>query len=285
MIRFGITDTHVHLWDIRRLRYPWLDGIPYLNRSFLLPDYNAACGQVKVESMVFMQCECLATQSREEVAWVTDLARGDRRLRGIVAFAPLEKGEGARAEVEELSRNPLVKGIRRIVQSESDPEFCVRPEFVAGVKLLADYGLVFDICISHVQLASAVRLAGKCPGVRMILDHIGKPDIRGGKREPWMTELKEIASLQNVWCKVSSIATEADQERWTPEELRPYVERVFECFGFARTVFAGDWPVSSLAAYYPVAAETLERLLPGASETELRRLFRDNGRELYGVGP
>ena len=46
MIRFPITDTHVHLWDVTRLRYPWLDGVPYLNRSFLLHDYNAACGPV-----------------------------------------------------------------------------------------------------------------------------------------------------------------------------------------------------------------------------------------------
>lgn len=283
MIRFGITDTHVHLWDISRLSYPWLDGIPYLNRSFLLSDYNAACGPVKVESVVFMQCDCVSSQSRDEVAWVTELARADRRLQGIVAFAPLERGEAARADVEALSRNPLVKGIRRLIQAEADPEFCVRPDFVAGVKLLADYGLPFDICITHTQMRAAISLARKCPQVRMILDHIGKPDIRGRRREPWMAELGELASLPNVWCKVSSLATEADQERWTPEDLRPYVERVFECFGFERTVFAGDWPVSSLAAHYPACVETLERLLPGATEEELRRLFRENGRQFYRI--
>jgi L-fuconolactonase len=283
MIRFGITDTHVHLWDIGRLRYPWLDGVPYLDRSFLLGDYNAACGPVKVETMVFMQCECLPEQSREEVDWVTELARTDRRLRGIVAFAPLERGEAARPEVEALAKNGLVKGIRRIVQAEGDPEFCLRPAFVAGVELLADYGLAFDLGISRAQLGAAVRLAGLCPSVRMILDHIGNPDIKGGEREPWMTEIQALARQPNVWCKVSSLATGADRERWTDDDLRPYVDRVFECFGFERTVFAGDWPVSSLAAHFPVCVRTLERLLPGASDVELRKLFRDNGRSFYGV--
>jgi L-fuconolactonase len=283
MVRFPITDTHVHLWDIRRLSYPWLDGVPYLNRSFLLHDYNAACGPVKVETIVFMQCECEPAQSRLEVAWVTELARADRRIKGIVAFAPLEKGEGARAEVEALAKNPLVKGIRRIIQFESDPEFCLKPDFIQGVKLLADYGLAFDICISHTQMASAGKLVERCPAVRMIVDHIGKPDIKNRVREPWMKEMGRLAALPNLWCKVSSIATEADQERWTPEDLRPYVDRVFECFGFDRTVFAGDWPVSSLAANYPVCVETLQTLLPRAGEPELRKLFRDNGRAFYGV--
>jgi L-fuconolactonase len=283
MVRFGITDTHVHLWDIGRLRYPWLVGVPYLNRSFLLADYNAACGAVKVETMVFMQCECDPAQSWDEVAWVTELARVDGRLRGIVARAPLEKGEAARADVELLARNKLVKGVRRIIQFESDPEFCLRPDFVAGVNMLADYGLVFDICISHVQLANVLRFVEKCPRVRMILDHIGKPDIKAGVREPWMTGIKALAGFPNVWCKVSSLATEADPEHWKAEDLRPYVDRVFECFGFDRTVFAGDWPVSSLAAHYPVCVETLERLLPGVDEPRLRKVFRENGRTFYGV--
>lgn len=283
MLRFGITDTHVHLWDITRLDYPWLKDVPYLNRTFLLPDFNAACGPVKVETLVFMQAEVAPSQYREEVEWVSSLARADRRLRGIVAWAPLEKGEAARSEVERLAGNTLVKGIRRIIQFEPDPMFCLRPEFIAGVRLLADYGLVFDICISHVHLAATLRLVEKCPEVRMILDHIGKPDIRGGRREPWATELKELSRFPNVWCKVSSVATEADHERWTPGNLAPYVDAVFECFGFDRTVFGGDWPVSTQAAAYPLAVQTLLDLLPGATEGQLTALFRDNGKNLYGV--
>jgi L-fuconolactonase len=221
MVRFGITDTHVHLWDLTRLRYTWLDGIPYLNRSLGIADFNAACGPVKVETMVFMQCECEKSQSREEVAWVTELAQADRRLRGIVAFAPLEKGEAARGEVEALARNELVKGLRRIIQFEKDPEFCLRPDFIAGVNLLADYDLVFDLCISHAQLPVAIRFVEQCPRVRMILDHIAKPDIKARLQEPWKTHLRALARFPNLWCKVSSLATEADQERWTIDDLRP----------------------------------------------------------------
>ena len=48
MLDFPIIDTHLHLWDISRLRYPWLNDIPRLNRSFFLDDYREACGGMDV---------------------------------------------------------------------------------------------------------------------------------------------------------------------------------------------------------------------------------------------
>ncbi|MDR2402974.1 MAG: amidohydrolase, partial [Spirochaetaceae bacterium] len=92
MIDFGIVDAHVHIWDTGKLRYPWLDDVPFLNRTFTLAEYRTACGTVPVDKMVFLQCECDPAQHLEELAWVTGQAETDPRLRGIVPWAPLEKG-------------------------------------------------------------------------------------------------------------------------------------------------------------------------------------------------
>jgi L-fuconolactonase len=276
MTNSPIVDTHVHFWDIHHLRYPWLGDVPSLNRTFLPADYDSACHPVAVDKMVFVQCECDPAQYLDEVAWVSELAGHDPRIQGMVPWAPLEKGLAVLPELERLAKNPLIRGIRRIIQFESDPGFCLRPDFIAGVKLLPRFGWTFDICISHVQLANTIRFVEQCPDVRFVLDHIGKPDIKGGKFEPWAGELGELAKFRNVHCKVSSLATEADHANWTLDDLRPYVDRVFECFGFERTMFAGDWPVSGQAATYPRCVETLQQLTAGASETDLRRLFRDN---------
>src|SRR5215471_4453583 len=107
MIDIPIVDTHLHLWDPRRFRYPWLDTIPRLNRPYLPEDYARACGPVTVEKMVFLQCECEPAQYKQEAQWVTDLARRDPRIQGLVSWAPLEKGEAVRAELAELSQNKL----------------------------------------------------------------------------------------------------------------------------------------------------------------------------------
>ncbi|MEI7566605.1 MAG: amidohydrolase family protein, partial [Opitutaceae bacterium] len=124
MPNYPIIDTHLHVWDLQRLRYPWLSSVPALNRNHLLADYRTACGAVAVAKMVFVQCECDPTQAAAEAAWVTELAQTEPRLQGIVAWAPLELGEAAAADLGRLAANPLIKGIRRIIQFEADPAFC-----------------------------------------------------------------------------------------------------------------------------------------------------------------
>lgn len=283
MIQFPIVDPHVHIWDVKKLKYPWLEGIPFLNKTFLLEDYNQACGPLNVEKMVFMQCECEPSRYMEEVQWISELARQDPRIQGIVSFAPLEKGDAVRPELEELKRNPLVKGIRRLIQSEEDLAFCLHPDFIAGVNMLPEFGFTFDICIDERHTLNTIKFVEQCPNVRFMLDHIGKPNIKEKRLDPWREEIKQLSDFSNVYCKVSSLATEADHQKWSIENLRPFVDHIFDCFGFNRTVFASDWPVSSQAASLPLCIETLEKLVEGIPESQLKQLFYSNAIQFYNL--
>lgn len=282
---FPIVDTHLHIWDPHpeRIRYPWLNNVPKLNRPHLIEDYRKACGPVQVAKMVFVQCECDPAQAHEEAAWVSAVAKREPGIRGIVAWAPLERGDEAIADIAKLAENPLVKGIRRIIQFEPDMEFCLRPGFVRGVQLLHGYGLSFDLCINHRQLANTIKLVRQCPDVSFVLDHIGKPDIKAGKLDPWRAELRELAQMENVWCKLSGLATEADWEKWTTADVRPYIEHVVECFGFGRVMFGGDWPVSTQATDYPRWVATVDEVLRGCSREELQKLYVTNAEAFYRV--
>jgi L-fuconolactonase len=283
MPSFPIVDTHLHIWDLGRLRYPWLPNVPKINRNHLIEEYRRACGPVAVAKMVFVQCECDPVQFQEEADWVAEVARGDPRIRGIVPWAPLEKGDAAEAALARLASNPLVKGIRRIIQFESDPGFCLGPGFIRGVQLLPRHGLSFDICINHLQLANTLKLVRQCPNVSFILDHIGKPDIKGRVLDPWRAELRELASHPNVSCKLSGLANEADMEKWTDADLRPYIDHVLDCFGFDRTIFGGDWPVATLATDYPRWVRTVDGALAGCSADELHRLYVRNAEAFYRI--
>jgi len=282
MLNFPIIDTHLHLWDPSLFRYAWLDEIPRLNRAHLLADYDRDRGQVEVESMVFLQCEAEFTQNQQEVAWVSGFAREDSRIGAIVSWAPLEQGERARTEIEQLADNRLVRGIRRIIQFEPDPAFCLQPEFIAGVQILADFDLHFEICLKgNEQFRNAITLVEKCPQVRFLLDHIGKPFIDEGTLEPWKSLLAQLSALPNTWCKMSGLVTEADHETWTQTQLQPYIDSVMESFGWERTMFGGDWPVVRLASEYPRWVDTLTAALSGAAEDDLRKVFRDNAVAFY----
>ena len=284
MIDFPVIDTHLHLWDPSHLRYAWLDDNALLNKPYLPENYRAACGPVPVEQMVFLQCECDFSQFMDEANWVTSLAKTDPRITGIVPWAPLEKGEAARADLEKLASNPLIKGIRRIIQFEPDQEFCLRPDFVRGVQLLPDYDLHFEICISHGQMANTIKMVKQCPDVQFILDHIGKPDIKNHLFEPWKENLRSLAAFPNVSCKMSGLVVEADMMNWTMEDLKPYIAHVLDCFGFGRVMFGGDWPVVLQASVYPRWVDALLWAVAGSSEAELHKLFHDNAASFYRLG-
>ena len=182
-----------------------------------------------------------------------------------------------------LAENSKVKGVRRLIQSEPDLDFCLRPDFVRGVQSLPRYGLSFDLCVTHLQLANTIALVRQCPKVRFVLDHIAKPDIKKGLLDPWRAELRELSRLENVWCKMSGLATEADHSGWKPGDLRPFIDHVMDCFGVDRVMFGGDWPVSTLATDYPRWVKTVDDALNGCSADELHRVYVRNAEAFYRI--
>src|SRR5436190_1579298 len=104
----------------------------------------------------------------------------------------------------------------------------------------AEFGLDFDICCYHPQMGPTTEMIRRTPGTQFVLDHIGKPDIKNHLRDPWWQQIKEMAALPNVFCKVSGVVTEADHKNWTLDDIRPYVERVLEVFPEDRVMYGGD---------------------------------------------
>lgn len=283
MATIPLIDAHLHLWDPRRFNYPWLREFPRLHRPYLLEDYLDSDNDFTIQGMVFVQCECDPLQARLETDWVLALACKEPRLRAVVAWAPVETGERVRENIESLVGSPLVKGVRRIIQYESDPEFCLHPSFIQGVRLISEYNLSFDICVNHTQLENVIRLVASCPDVRFVLDHIGKPGIRHGALEPWKTNIGRLAQFPNLWCKISGLVAEADCDHWKEADLRPYIDHVVECFGFDRMLYGSDWPVVLLASELPRWVTCLNQSVEQCSVDEKRKLFHDNAVAFYRI--
>lgn len=281
MTRPPIVDSHVHFWDPSRLEYPWLASVESLRRAFLPADLDQARGDVHLDAMVFVECDAAAAAAAAEVDFVEELAEDEPRIQAIVAHAPLELGDAVRPVLSGLRDRPLVKGVRRLLQDEPDPLFCLEERFVAGVLSLPEFGLTMDLCIRHPQLRAVTELARVCEDVTFVLDHAGKPAIAGRVEQPWRDQLRELARLDNVHCKLSGMVTEASHEAWTLDDLRPYVEHVIDCFGFERVLYGGDWPVVELAGGYRRWFDALSELVSACSPDEQARLFGGNARAFY----
>jgi L-fuconolactonase len=216
------------------------------------------------------------------VEWISTLASNEPRLKGIVAHAPLELGKSVRKDLESLAQNPLVKGIRRNLQGEND-DFINQSAFIEGIHLLEEFDFTFDLCVRASQLPTVRELVRRAPGVTFVLDHFGKPDVRGGDFASWSRALRSLADCPNIACKISGLTTEANWADWRTADLQPYFEYAFACFGMNRVIFGSDWPVSTLATTYERWIETVVELIPHANERELMQLFQTNAERIYRV--
>jgi L-fuconolactonase len=281
MIDYPIVDSHVHLCDPERFGYSWTRNAPSLNRTVLPDDLTRAARPVTIDQFVFVEVDVDFPQHLDEAAWVSELSHSNPRLAGMVAALPLERGKAIEPELEQLLQHKILRAIRRLIQTQPDPEFCIRPDFIAGLKLLPQHDLAFDICILHHQMPNVLRMVRQCPEVRFVLDHIGKPGIKAGLFDPWRQQLKELAAMPNVVCKISGVTTEADHENWTREQLKPYIEHTIETFGFDRVMYGGDWHVSELAGTYPEWVDIVAWVVEACTPEEKRKLFRDNAIRTY----
>ena len=281
MLEFPIVDAHVHLLDQGRFGYGWAAGAPALARDFHADDLARAAKPYEIEGFVFVEVDVDAPGHIDEAEWVDGLAQADPRVKGAVVALPLERGAAVEEEMARVAALKTTRGVRRLIQKESDPEFALRPAFLEGVRLLPKYGLSFDICVYHPQMGQALELVRRCPEVSFVLDHGGKPGVKDGLEEPWKSEIAELAKLPNVVCKVSGLVTEADPRAWTPAQLKPYVAWICDRFGVERVLYGGDWPVATLAADYVQWLTTLELAVADFTEGERRNLFRDNAIRVY----
>ncbi|MCM8730274.1 amidohydrolase family protein [Hephaestia sp. GCM10023244] len=278
----NIVDTHAHFWDVERIDYPWIEAGSPFDRSFSLEDYQRASAAVPIERMVFVECDAHPRCSVVEAEWVTGLAKADPRIQAIVARVPLLADDAA-ARLEAVAAMPLVRGVRDNIQGQA-PGFALHDSFVRGVRDVARCGLHFELCLKHHQLDETIELVRRCPEVRFVLDHCAKPDIATGLREPWRSQITEMAGLPNIVCKISGLVTEADWTRWEPEEVLWYARAAAEAFGPERIMFGSDWPVNEVAGGYERWFQLAKDLASAWDQRDRDRFFRGNAERIYRLG-
>ncbi|MEO0056093.1 MAG: hypothetical protein RLZZ50_2040, partial [Verrucomicrobiota bacterium] len=177
--------------------------------------------------------------------------------------------------------NAKLRGLRHVLQGETDDAYMLRPDFERGVRALTRRGLAYDVLIFERHLPNAVIFADRHPDATLIVDHVAKPRIAAGELEPWAKNIRELARRPHVACKLSGMVTEANVRTWTPESLRPYFEVVLEAFGPGRILFGTDWPVCLAACGYARWKATVEAWIAPLSPSERAAILGDNAVRLY----
>jgi L-fuconolactonase len=269
-------DAHHHLWHFTPEEFGWLEGpLAPLRRDFLPADLVPTLASAGIDGAITVQ----ARQTLEETRWLLHLAAETPAIKAVVGWAPLIDPNLDQI-LAEFTPNPLLKGLRHVLQAESDPSFILREDFNAGIRTLTRQHLVYDILIFERHLPQTIQFVDRHPHQPFVLDHIAKPRISAGTLEPWATQIRTLAQRPNVFCKLSGLVTEASPN-WSPADLIPYLETVVEAFTPTRLLAASDWPVLLPACPYADWFTLLRSFFAHYTPTEQAAIFGQNAASVY----
>lgn len=273
-----IIDAHVHFWHYNPVEYEWIDEpLASLRRDFLPEDAAREMRAAGINACVAVQVR----QRAEETRWLLELARRYPFIAGVVGWADLRAAD-LDLQLDRLTTDAKLVGIRHIVQAESD-DFLDDEAFRRGVAVLEHHGLAYDILVYARQLPAAIRFAAALPGTRLVLDHLGKPDIRGGGFDRWRRDLERLVALPNVCAKLSGLVTEADWRHWSVEDLHRYINAALDSFGPDRLMIGSDWPVCTVAASYGAVLDVVRTAMTGLNPDARAAVLGGTARRFWNL--
>jgi predicted TIM-barrel fold metal-dependent hydrolase len=283
--RVPIVDTHQHLWNLKKFRLPWIQKGSTLDRNFLMSDYLKATEGLNVVKTVYMEVDVDPAQQTAEAEYVLDLCRrADNPMAAAVISGRPASDEFA-MYIRRFKDSAYIKGVRQVLHGAGTPPgYCLDKNFIRGVHLLGELGMSYDLCLRPGELLDGAKLVDACPGTRFILDHCGNADVQAKDRSQWEKDMAAVARRKNVVCKVSGIVASARPEKWTADDLAPFIRHTLGAFGPDRVMFGGDWPVCTRAATYKQWVEALKAIVRDRGAAEQRKLFHDNAVAFYGLG-
>jgi L-fuconolactonase len=268
-------DAHHHLWDPAVRDYPWLAGLDAIRRPYTVDDLRRVSG---ADATVLVQTVSAADETEEFL----DLAAASGGLvAGVVGWVDLTDPDVADRLAALRERGPLV-GIRHQAENEPDAGWLLRADVLRGLAAVSAADLAYDLLVNPAQYSSAVEVADRLPGARLVLDHAGKPPIAAGEVDDWAAAITAIARRPNVFCKLSGLVTEAGPA-WTAADLAPYADHVLAAFGPDRVLFGSDWPVCELAATYDEVVTTARTLTAALSDPEREQVFDGTAHRVYAL--
>lgn len=281
-----IIDTHVHVWNLDKADYPWLNGdSSILNRTWTIDQLEEERRQAQITAGVLVQASgnIADTDFMLQTAYETDW------IKGVVCWVPLIDPETTQRLLEErFLKEKYCKGVRHQIHDENDPRWLLQPPVIESLQLLAEHDIPYDIVgILPAHIDAALELIEKVPGLKMVFDHLNWPPIPTKEKFGQWGELMSIAAThKNLYAKISGLCTASGSfGNRTKDDIKPYVEFVLQHFGVDRCFCGGDWPVALLAGSYTSTWETIRSILDDLlTEEEKNKILFNNANKFYQLG-
>ena len=295
-----VIDAHHHFWDLERNYYPWLRDEPLaegrhgdyraIRRDYLPEDFRTDWDGLRVIGSVHVEAH--PSDPVEETRWVSSLADRTGLPTVIVALAWLDQDDVGEV-LAGHAQFERVRGVRAKPAVASHPNEVVPyapgsmsdPAWQQGYAKLEGFGFSFDLQAPFWHLPEARALAERFPGITIILDHTGLPNMRTPEGlAAWRKCMQTLAGAPNTAVKISGLG-EPQLPKWSVRTHREVVLETIDIFGVDRCMFASNYPVDRLYAPYGTIMRGFFAMTGRFSIAERRRMFRENAMRWYRIAP
>lgn len=275
-----IIDSHQHFWKLSRDDYKWLtEDLLELYHDFMPMDLYPILKEQQIDKTIVVQ----AAPTSEETLFLLSLFEEYEWIAGVVGWLDLSE-ESIKQNLEELLKHPGFVGVRPMLQDLDEDDWILRKEVLKNIELLVYHDVPLDLLIKPRHFPYVLELMERFPELRVVVNHIAKPNIAKQELDSWKESMREIALYPNVMCKLSGLVTEATHKNWTVEEFKPYIIHVLNVFGTNRVMFGSDWPVCNLSATYNDVINILKvNITEYFDKKDLEMIFGENAKRFYGI--
>jgi L-fuconolactonase len=287
-----IIDTHQHLWVRDKIDPPWVGGAAGILRlSYGPEEYRESTRGLNVRT-VYMEIAAadadLDREAETAIGWCN--AKGSTMVGAIIGGRPAS--DGFADYIARHAKSKAVQGVRQVLHSGlTPPGTCLDPKYAAGMRVLGERGLTFDLCMRPGELNDGAKLAKDCPDTRFVVDHCGNVDPKAflpkssGEKashsaDDWKRSMERLAALPNVVCKISGLVARAPLT-WDAGMLAPAVNHCLDTFGPERVTFGSDWPVCLTRSTIQQWVGALREIISSRSAQDQEKLWSGNALRLY----
>jgi len=262
----GAVDCHVHVFDAAR--FPFAADIPYRPAPVECGTADDLAAVVDAHAIARAVIVTPTAGYGDDNRCMLDaLERLGPRARGIarvpIAVAPRELDALAARGVVGVRVDFIALGLAPLAE----------PAFPRLLDALAERDLVLDVQAQGDQWCAIAPAIGAA-GVRVAIDHMGRPQPDAGVDAPGFRATLDLAKSGRAVVKLSG----ADRfSRVGPPhaDVLPFADAIVRAFGFDRLVWGSDWPFvrSARRVDYGPTLAFLERIV--ADEASRRRILVD----------
>lgn len=265
-----ICDAHVHLWPERT---------PH-------PDLVVVPGFVAEPAALLAAMDA---EGVERAAVVTPSAMGwdnsytlDAVRAAPARFVAVGRIDLTAADAAERLKHEMADGLSGVrIGPGLTAETLLAPPALAVWALAAERRLPVHLHMEPDELGCMDAVADRFPGLPLVVDHLGRPDVEAGTDGAGFRTVLAFARHRSAWIKTPA-AYWFSRTGAPYRDLEPFLAAALDAFGADRLLWGSDWPACTRHGRY---AEAMEPVRSGGflSATHRRRVLAENFGRLYGA--